>query len=107
VRAVSENTQGSKIASLNVKPIQTLTIDGTLTTLVEFELETGRSHQIRVQSAAKNHALIGDPKYGTSRGKTLFHRPALHSCSLEFIHPISKEIMKFESLVPRDWSPII
>lgn len=103
VRVVPAGSPGAKTASLKVTPIQYFLISGDEVTLAEFELETGRSHQIRVQSAAMKHALIGDPKYGTARGKNLFDRPALHSCYLEFDHPISKEKMKFESLVASDW----
>lgn len=107
VRVAPEGSPGSKSASLKVTPIKTFLFHGDEVTLAEFELETGRSHQIRVQSAAMKHALIGDPKYGSSRGKNLFSRPALHSSSLEFEHPISKEKMKFESLVADDWDTLI
>lgn len=103
VKVVPPGTSGAKTASLQVHPIQKWVISGQPVTLVEFELETGRSHQIRVQSAAMNLPLIGDSKYGSSQGRTLFHRPALHSCSLEFQHPIQQTPLRFESLTPEDW----
>jgi len=106
VRVVTAGTSGAKTAALKVAPVKNFSHDGETLTLAEFELETGRSHQIRVQSAAMKHPLIGDTKYGTTRGIRLFSRPALHSSYLEFEHPISKEKMSFESLHARDWFPI-
>lgn len=107
VRVVQADAPGAKSATLKVIPIKSFTLHGDEVTLAEFELETGRSHQIRVQSATMKHALIGDPKYGTTQGKTLFDRPALHSCYLEFEHPMTKEKMRFESLEASDWKPIL
>jgi 23S rRNA pseudouridine1911/1915/1917 synthase len=103
VRAVKEGTSGAKSAALSVKSIANFLTHGEPVTLVEFELETGRSHQIRVQSATMKHALIGDPKYGTPKGMKLFSRPALHSSFLEFEHPITKEVLQFEQITATDW----
>lgn len=80
-------------------------------TLAEFQLDTGRSHQIRVQSAAMGFPLVGDTKYGgvsarEGGGSRLggvgssarlgeFPRPALHSSELRFPHPMTKEMMEF------------
>jgi 23S rRNA pseudouridine1911/1915/1917 synthase len=69
---------------------------------VRFQLETGRSHQIRVQARAMGFPLIGDIKYGTPLSASLFSRPALHSCFLSFIHPMSQEPMLFEEPLPQD-----
>ena len=104
VRVVTATASGAKSASLKVSPIKNFTLSGNSLTLAEFELETGRSHQIRVQSAAMKFPLIGDSKYGTPHGKTLFSRPALHSCFLEFDHPLSKEKMSFSKLEADDWN---
>jgi 23S rRNA pseudouridine1911/1915/1917 synthase len=82
VRVVKSGTSGAKLAVLRLLPIQSLLVSSqnTAVTLARFELETGRSHQIRA---------------------ALFSRPALHSCALEFLHPISKEKMNFnEALSP-------
>lgn len=106
VRVVQAGAPGSKAAALKISPIKSMMISGNTLTLAEFELETGRSHQIRVQSAAMKHPLIGDTKYGTKHGQTLFSRPALHSCFLQFEHPITKEVMKFESLEADDWKSL-
>lgn len=63
-------------------------------TLVEFRLETGRSHQIRVQSAFAGHPLVGDRKYGS---RIEWFRPALHSCFISFEHPMTHERMQWEA----------
>ena len=60
--------------------------------LVDISLETGRHHQIRVQFASRGHALLGDQRYG-KQDKTQI---ALYSYELEFMHPVTKEKMKFE-----------
>ena len=98
VRVVREGTPGAKIATLKVLPLKTIVhpVSGDPLTWARFQLETGRSHQIRVQAATAGHPLIGDTKYGTVKSAPLFSRPALHSSWLEFLHPISKEKMQFE-----------
>ena len=60
--------------------------------LVDIELETGRHHQIRVQFASRGHSLLGDHRYG-KQDKTQI---ALYSYRLEFVHPVTKELLKFE-----------
>lgn len=104
VRVVSKNTPHSKLAILKVEPKKTFLHPTTKDplTLAFFSLETGRSHQIRAQSNAMLHPLIGDTKYGTVKSMTLFSRPALHSCFLSLLHPISKEKMDFEERYSSD-----
>ncbi len=60
--------------------------------MVEVELETGRTHQIRVHFSALGHALVGDIIYGadpTLADAMNMHRPWLHATELHFIHPIT------------------
>ncbi|MBP5684631.1 MAG: RluA family pseudouridine synthase [Bacilli bacterium] len=59
--------------------------------LVNVHLETGRHHQIRVQFASRNHPLLGDKRYGNDSYDTL----GLCAYHLEFIHPVTKELMSF------------
>jgi 23S rRNA pseudouridine1911/1915/1917 synthase len=70
-------------------------------TLLECELETGRTHQIRVHLASIGHPLEGDPAYA-GRGARLFARQALHAWKLAFVHPSSGETVRFESPLPED-----
>lgn len=77
--------------------------------LIECQLETGRTHQVRVHMASIGHPLVGDPFYGGS-GKTHrkllgelgFHRQALHAAALGFIHPVTKHRLSFDSGMPTD-----
>lgn len=70
-------------------------------TLVSLELETGRTHQIRVHMAHIGHPLTGDFLYGTE-DRALICRPALHSGYLSFRHPLSGETMQFSVPLPED-----
>ncbi|MBP7670028.1 MAG: RluA family pseudouridine synthase [Ferrovibrio sp.] len=88
--------------------------------LVRCQLETGRTHQIRVHLTAKGHALIGDPVYGRMRSlKALklraeaeaalrgFRRQALHAAVLGFRHPVSGEVLHFEAPLPEDFATLL
>lgn len=68
--------------------------------LVELHLETGRTHQIRVHMRYIGHPIIGDFLYNPNY--TFCQRQALHSASLDFTHPITKEKMHFASPLPED-----
>ena len=73
--------------------------------LVKVELETGRTHQIRVHFSALNHPLVGDTTYGADPvlAKSLeMRRPWLHAKELAFDHPISGERISFTSQYPAD-----
>lgn len=94
-------TSGGKTALLTVTPEKSLRWRGHDLTLAHFELSTGRSHQIRVQSAYEGFPLLGDHKYGTP-GAPSFPRLALHSASLSFPHPMTEELMSYKIALPSD-----
>jgi len=88
--------------------------------LVDCWLETGRTHQIRVHMAHAGHGLVGDPVYGGRRKLSEkafgagvvaavkgFERQALHAASLGFEHPVSGEILRFESRLPQDMLDVL
>lgn len=68
-------------------------------TLVECQLETGRTHQIRVHFNYIKYPLVGDPKYG-KRKTDITHGQYLHAKTLGFIHPKTEEYMEFDSELP-------
>ena len=74
-------------------------------TLLEIELETGRTHQIRVHFSALHHPLVGDLTYGadhTIADRLNVHRPWLHARELRLTHPVSGEQLAFLSEYPQD-----
>jgi 23S rRNA pseudouridine1911/1915/1917 synthase len=78
-------------------------------TLLLLQLETGRTHQIRVHLQAIGHPVSGDTVYGASslpRGITL-KRQFLHAYQLSFIHPTSGEKMEFEAPLPADLQNVL
>ncbi len=104
-RVVSRWTPGAKEAVLHIEVMKKSLWKGKAVTLAEISLETGRSHQIRVQSAASGYPLLGDIKYGNfvaESWNSAFGRPALHSFTIAFPHPMSGEAMKFEAPLPED-----
>jgi 23S rRNA pseudouridine1911/1915/1917 synthase len=74
-------------------------------TLLEIELETGRTHQIRVHFSALHHPLVGDQTYGSDPAlaqKLKIARPWLHAKQLAFTHPGSGQQISFSSDYPED-----
>ncbi|MCY9380779.1 RluA family pseudouridine synthase [Bacillus inaquosorum] len=69
-------------------------------TSLTLQLETGRTHQIRVHMSYLGHPLCGDTLYGGTRQK--IGRQALHSEHLSFIHPLTQENMTFHAALPQD-----
>ena len=69
-------------------------------TLLKLQLETGRTHQIRVHMKAIGHPLAGDYLYAPEDCSA--ERPLLHSRSLEFTHPVTGEQMKLTAELPED-----
>lgn len=72
-------------------------------TLVECNLETGRTHQIRVHFAHIGHPVVNDPFYGYRRMDFPIEGQVLHSRSLDVKHPITGKDMHFEAPVPADF----
>jgi len=75
--------------------------------LVTCDLETGRTHQIRVHLAAIGHPVLGDARYHGHRGELVVERPMLHAASLTFEHPSTGEVMTFDSPRPADFIAVL
>jgi len=69
--------------------------------LLEIELETGRKNQIRVHMQDIGHPIVGDKKYGANVSP--INRLGLHARLLAFYHPITTEVVSFETQVPRNF----
>ncbi len=104
--------QNGKTAATNYK---TISCSGTAASLVQCNLETGRTHQIRVHMSSIGCNLIGDQLYVKSKKSSIggltiedknlvnsFPRQALHATTLGFIHPKTKEKMSFSADFPED-----
>ena len=73
--------------------------------LIECELETGRTHQIRVHMKYINHPVINDPVYGKSNHGEFGQ--LLHAKEITFTHPTTKEVMTFSCEVPEEFNKIL
>lgn len=103
-------TTGGKPAVTHYRLIKPLF--GGKASWVECQLETGRTHQIRVHMTSIGHPLVGDKVYGkvpkgTPEILRLFPRQALHAGVLGFIHPTSGKYMEFSAPMPEDMSLLI
>jgi len=119
LRAVVDEEDGGKHAITHYKVLERL----YYVSLVECQLETGRTHQIRIHFKHSGHPLFGDPRYGGTRivKGTVFTkyrqfvencfkmipRQALHAKSLGFVHPKTGEKMHFESDLPEDFQSVL
>jgi len=114
---------GGRAALTRYETVERFPADTTrpaIAALVRCQLETGRTHQIRVHMAHIGHPLIGDPVYGAgfaTKAETVpallgkrvrkFRRQALHAAVLRFEHPVSGEVLSFESPPPADMAGLI
>jgi 23S rRNA pseudouridine1911/1915/1917 synthase len=114
-KKMAVTTHGGKSAATRYK---TLKRYREIATLVECRLESGRTHQIRVHMTHIGHGLIGDPLYGGGdrrKGSSDIEvaaakkmgRQALHANSLEFTHPVTKELVSFSSDMPGDFARLV
>lgn len=76
-------------------------------TLIEAQLETGRTHQIRVHMTYIGHPLLGDPVYGPKKQPINLDGQALHARVLGFIHPRTGEYMEFEAPLPPHFEALL
>ena len=75
--------------------------------LIEAQLETGRTHQIRVHMAYIGHPLLGDTVYGAKKQPFQTEGQVLHAMVLGFIHPTSGEYMEFEAPLPAYFAALL
>ena len=75
--------------------------------LAAFQLETGRTHQIRVHMSSIDAPLVGDTLYNRKSSASLLPRQALHAYRISFPHPITGKLMKFTAPIPKDMANFI
>ncbi len=97
VFVVKKNKNGAKKAILDYKVSQT----ASNLSLLKVQLQTGRSHQIRVQLQHLGYPLFGDQKYGVKVNKP-GEQIALWSHTLSFVHPVRKDLINITSKPPKE-----
>ena len=104
VTVVPQGNVGAKYALLNYNVLGCKATDKNVNiALCDVDLQTGRSHQIRVQFAHIKCSLFGDKKYGGDI--TPNHNLALWAYELRFVHPVTKQNMVFKSMPPINNTP--
>jgi 23S rRNA pseudouridine1911/1915/1917 synthase len=104
--AVSEQ-ESAKPAVTHYQRLATGTLDGKAVSLVRCQLETGRTHQIRVHMQSIGFALVGDQLYGKSHLAGIFPRQALHAFQLGLAHPRSGKQREWKAALPKDMADLI
>ena len=101
---------GGQLAITNYKVLQELESglesQESEISLVELNLETGRTNQIRVHMASMGHPVVGDRKYGNGNESSPIDRLCLHARTLEFIHPMTEKKVRFEASTPKEFARI-
>lgn len=88
-KIVKKERKNSKLAILNYEVIK----EKKDTSIIEIELITGRYHQIRAQLSNLGHPIVGDKKYLAKKNLDKIHLSCFY---LEFLHPVKKEVLKFQ-----------
>lgn len=76
-------------------------------TFMEFELETGRTHQIRVHMASIGHPLLGDMVYGNGKNSWNLQGQTLHAAVIGFIHPTTNQYLEVEAPLPEYFKDLL
>ncbi len=98
-RVADKDTPGAKYAELSYEVLDVMETDEGVLSYVLITLVTGRTHQIRVQTAKRKAGIWGDTKYNPKFQKTkkVYKQIGLHASRLEFDHPVTGEHMVFKN----------
>lgn len=111
---VDANDPAGRPAVLRYRTLGTFALSSdsptpTLGTWLEIELETGRTHQIRIQASSRGHSVVGDAFYGakstfgTAPADDRDRHIALHARSIELLHPMTNAPLVITAPLPEDW----
>jgi RluA family pseudouridine synthase len=101
-----------KLAILHYRVVERLELGTVKATWLEVQLETGRTHQIRVQCASRGHPVLGDAQYGAAQtfGEQFederMRGIALHARQLGFNHPMTREPVDVVAPLPEAWTAL-
>lgn len=104
--AVSENLT-AKPALTFFHRLASSTLDSRPVSLIRCQLETGRTHQIRVHMQSIGFALVGDSLYGKAHLAPVFRRQALHAAQLGLVHPATGADLQWSAPVPADFAELL
>ena len=90
-----------------VTDFEVVTRFGQEFTLCKFDLQTGRTHQIRVHAKHLGHPVAGDPVYGYKKQKLKADGQLLHAWQLVLTHPTTGEEMRFNAPLPAEFKQIL
>lgn len=97
--------KNSKRAVTHVEVLQRF-LESKLT-YIKVNLDTGRTHQIRVHMATKGHPLLGDVTYSKSKLNLKYDGQVLHAKKIGFIHPSTNKYVEFDSNLPKEFEEIL
>jgi 23S rRNA pseudouridine1911/1915/1917 synthase len=104
--AVSES-MSAKPAITHYQRVAVGALDGRAVSLMHCQLETGRTHQIRVHMQSLGFALVGDALYGKTHLMPFFPRQALQAWRLGLVHPTSGKACQWEVALPEDFTELL
>jgi 23S rRNA pseudouridine1911/1915/1917 synthase len=102
-----QNNLTAKPAVTHFRRLATGLLEGKLVSLLQCELETGRTHQIRVHMQSLGFALVGDALYGKPHLVPVFKRQALHAFRLGLVHPVSRKDCEWQAALPEDMAALL
>lgn len=97
---------GGQLAVTNYKVVREIE-SPVAYSLLELNLETGRTNQIRVHAQSIGHPVVGDRKYGHGNETSPVDRLCLHARILEFTHPATEQTVHFETPVPKEFLRVV
>lgn len=102
-KKMAVNVTNGKIAITHYRVVQRFCSH----TFMEFELETGRTHQIRVHMASIGHPLLGDMIYGNGKNSWNLQGQTLHAAVIGFIHPVTNQYLELEAPLPKYFEDLL